>query len=289
MGTPRLSIVVAGSRASGPPAALFETLRSRLHDGSVEVIIATARPAPSNAPALDSIRELRHRARTSVPRLRSAGFAAARAPIVALTEDFCVPAERWVDALLAAHAEHGASTIGGPIERCEGRPVDWALTLLEYGRFFDRARRGAVTDLPGTNVSYDRARVERSLGEIPKLWIEVTVHERLRQLGEQLWCEPEAVMLDVNRLAFAAALRAQFHHGRLYGGMRRETSVRRERVWRVLIAPLVPIVLARRARSYAGHAPATALPALLALSGAWALGEAIGWLVGEGRSRERWI
>ena len=288
MDDPRLSIVVAGSHPAGPPTGLHDVLAPRLADGSVELIVSTAATAASALPDHPQIRVLRHPPGTTVPRLRSTGFAAGRAPLVALTEDFCVPGERWVDALVAAHTQTGAIAVGGPIDRRGGMPKDWAVTLLEYGRFFDRERRGAVDDLPGTNVCYDKARLGRCLGVVPEHWIEVAVHRFLRDRGQVLWREPEAVMFDVNDLQLTAAVRAQFHHGRLYGGMRRAESRIAERVRCVLLAPLVPAVLVRRALGNARGRCSGAVPALLALSAAWSFGEAIGWLAGEGHSLERW-
>ena len=193
-----MSLIVAGSRPGGPALALFSTLERWLTNGQLEVLIATASQAPVAGAARAGVRVLRAASGTTVPRLRAAGLEAARAPIVALTEDFCVPSPGWADALLDAHARVDAVAIGGPIDCTGGRATDWALTLVEYGRFFGSSSAGAVGHLPGTNVSYKAEALRAILGGLPTELVETTVHATLRDRGATLWRDPRAVMVDVN-------------------------------------------------------------------------------------------
>jgi hypothetical protein len=289
---PLLTVVVAGSRAGGPAAAFFDVLAADLARGDVEVVLATARADAGVAPPA-GVRVLRLPVGTSVPRLRAAGFRAARAPLVALTEDFCVPTAGWVAALRAAHAAGVVAAVGGPIRRFHGRAVDWALTFCEYGRFFAAGVAGPVHELPGANVCYAAARLTAALGGIPDDFQEVEVHARLLRAGEVLLWQPAAVVHDVNERPFLGASAGMFHHGRLFGGRRVAGAGAVARLKRVVLAPLVPLVLGVRIARGAlrsGHAGPLlrSLPFTGVLLVAWAVGEACGSLFGEGRSASRW-
>lgn len=289
---PDLSLVVAGSRPNGPPAQLFDALAPALAHGTVEVIVASARPEGGPSPR-QGVRIVRAPCRTTVPRLRALGLAAAKAPIVALTEDFCVPAPGWAEAILGAHRRLEAIAIGGPIDRQDGGAADWALSLFEYGRFFRREPEGPVPDLPGTNVSYKACRLREALGAPPEEFLEVRVHAALRTRGETFWRLPEAVMIDRNERPLLSAVASQYHHGRLFGFLRAEGSGIGHRLLRVAAAPLVPAVLIARIAPAAAAAGRTSAllrsaPILLLLSLSWALGEGVGSLFGAGGSRLRW-
>lgn len=288
---PRLSVVVAGSRPEGPPEALFHVLRSHLQSGSVEVLLATGRagalahwPGTRIVPCAPG---------STVPAMRLAGVRAATAPLIALIEDFCTPVEGWADALLEARGRVDAAVLGGPVGRREGRVTDWALTFAEYGRFFRREPEGEVADLPSINIAYDAARLRAALPLDAEGLFEVQLHARLRARGERFWRLPGALMFDENNRPLATAARAQYHHGRLFGGERVQGRGLFSRFVRCAIAPAVPVVLLRRiAREVAaaGHMADLwrALPALLLLLGAWSAGEAIGSLFGKGQSGDRW-
>ena len=288
---PRLSVVVAGSRPEGPPEALFRRLRPLLQAGAAELLLATARPEAQMS--LPGTRIIRCAPGSTVPVLRLAGVRAATAPLIALTEDFCAPAEGWAEALLEARGRVDASVLGGPVARRGGRVADWALTLAEYGRFFRREPEGEVRDLPSINVAYDADRLHGALAVDATGLFEMRLHADLRARGERFWRVPGAVMFDENERPLASARRAQYHHGRLFGGERVQASGPFPRLVRCALAAAVPaILLTRIAReaAAAGHAADVlrSLPALSLLLGAWSAGEAVGSLFGPGQSGARW-
>lgn len=288
---PRLSVIVAGSRPEGPPEALFRALHTQLQSGTVELLLATTRPdAQARWPGT---RIVQCPPGSNVPAMRLAGVRAATAPFIALTEDFCVPADGWAEALLEARGRVKASVLGGPIARRSGSAADWALTFAEYGRFFRRAPEGEVADLPSINVAYDADRLRQALPADAEGLFEVQLHAQLRARGDFFWRLPGVVMFDENDRSFSVAMRAQFHHGRLFGGERVRDRGLFSRFVRCALTPVVPVVLLNRiAReaAAAGHASEVwrSLPALLLLLGAWATGEAIGSLFGTGQSGDRW-
>ena len=288
---PRLSVVVAGSRPDGPPEALFRRLQPLLQAGTLELVLATARAEAQVRPP--GTRIVRCAPGATIPALRLAGARAATAPLIALTEDFCVPAEGWAEALLEARGRVDARVLGGPVARRGGSAAHWALTLAEYGRFFRREPEGEVRDLSSINVAYDADRLRAALPAGATGLFEVQLHAQLRARGERFWRVPGAVMFDENQLPLASATRAQYHHGRLFGGERVQASGAFLRLMRCALASAVPaILLARivREAGAAGHTPEVlrSLPPLALLLGAWSAGEATGSLFGPGQSGERW-
>lgn len=290
---PSLTLVVADSAPGPLQPAFFTDLEEELCSGLLEVLVVSSSEPPLVSGAPKGVRWLSSPGGATVPERRGRGLAAARAPIVALTESFCVPAPGWAQAVLTAHAEHHVAAVGGPVDRREGTAADWGLTLLEYGRFLGPEPAGPVGDLPGINVSYRIERVVRALGSLPARVVEVEVHSALVRAGETLWREPGAVMFDGSRMSPGAARRAQFLHGRFYGGHRVAGRGALHRLARLTVAPAVPLVLGRRIvrgalRAGRGRILLRALPHLGGLLTAWAAGEAAGSLFGAGRSGERW-
>ncbi len=290
---PSLTLVVVQSAPGPLGSAFFSSLERDLADGLLEVIVVADVEPAAMAGARKGARWVASCAGATVPDRRGLGLAAARTPFVALTESFCVPAPGWTRAILRAHAERDVVAVGGPVDRRAGVPRDWALTLLEYGRFFGAGQAGEVSDLPGINVAYRVERLVRVLGRLPARVVEVEVHSALREAGETLWRDPGAVMLDAGRMASGAARRAQYRHGRFYGGRRVAGRPAAHRLLRLALAPAVPVVLgsriARRALGAGrGGAFVRSLPHLAVLLAAWAVGEAAGSLFGEGRTGEQW-
>jgi len=294
MTDPELSVVVAGSRSDGPPAGLVERLGPLLAAGRVEILLATARPDPLPEGSPAGVRLVSSPPGTTVPRLRATGWAAARGTIIALTEDFCVPGSGWAEALLAAHRLHPVVAVGGPVTRRAGSRAEWALTFCEYGRFFHPEAAGAVTDLPGMNVSYKSAALRRMLGgTLPQEVREIDLHAEILRRGGTLWRDPLMVMEDQGRTTLGRAIGSMYHHGRLYGAGRVIGQGAPVRLARALLVPAVPAVLAarivRQAIPAGQAAPLLqAAPALACLLFGWAAGEGVGSLAGAGDSGGRW-
>ncbi|MEB3165820.1 MAG: hypothetical protein VKO65_04045 [Cyanobacteriota bacterium] len=183
--------------------------------------------------------------------------------------------------------------LAGPVSRQSGGAADWALTLIEYGRYFRVAPEGPIADVPSINVAYDADHLDKALGPDATGFYEVEVHARLRTDGARMWRVPAAVMVDDNRRPLAEAVLAQFHHGRLYGGQRSTRRSIPSRLLHLALTPAIPLVLLARIapETWAagrGSQLIRALPALALLLLAWAVGEATGTLAGEGDSHRHW-
>jgi hypothetical protein len=225
----------------------------------------------------------------TVPELRAAGIFASTRPYVAVIEDHCNVTPGWAEQIVAAH-EAGHAVVGGPVRNVMTRRIrDWAAFLCEYSPYIEPLTTGAVADLPGMNVSYDR----RALAEIDDLlreghW-ESWLHPRLQERGFELHCEAGAVIDHAKDFGFREFASQQYHYSRSYAGTRNRQLGARRAVYALGSPLLVPLTLARIARNVStrrGHLTsfARALPLISIYAVVWAAGEAVGYVAGGGRS-----
>lgn len=222
----------------------------------------------------------------TVPELRAAGIFAARTPYVAVIEDHCVIRNGWAGTILDAH-HAGHSVVGGPIRNVEPRIRDWAAFLFEYSGYVEPAERGATTDLPGMNVSYD----SRAIAAIEDLlragkW-ESWLHERLLAKEFTLYREPEAVIEHAKDFGVGEFCAQRFHYARAYAAMRNgDLGVARRAVYAAGSPLLVPLLLRRvvrnvRLKQRHQRELVLALPLLVLYCVATAAGEVSGYLFGD--------
>ncbi len=287
--SPNLSVVVASVNGFPYLGACLDSLNARCPEA--EVIVADSTDEETRARVRDGwpgVKLLDFEEPTPIPALRAAGIAAASAPNVALIEDHCVVENGWADTLVRAHRA-GHSVVGGPIRNgSTARLRDWAAFLFEYGRYMEPAQRGAVSDLPGMNVSYDR----RALAAIDDLlragkW-EGWLHARLLERGFELYCDPDATLDHVKDFGIGEFTSQRFHYARAYAAMRAPELGARRFAYALAAPLLLPLLYVRIARSVRGRGVGSLLlratPLLLLYIGATAVGEAAGYAFGGGRS-----
>lgn len=287
---PELSVVVASVNGFPYLGACLEALERQCPQA--EVIVAdwtddeTRRHVHERWP---DVTLLSFDEPTTIPELRAAGIFAAQTPYVAVIEDHCNVQSGWAEGLLEAHGR-GMSVVGGPVRNAAtARIRDWAAFLCEYSGHMVPTPAGAVDELPGMNVSYDR----RALAEIDDLlregrW-ESWLHPRLRERGYQFYCDPNAVIDHAKDFGFREFLSQRYHYSRSHAGMRNDELGRRRIVYTLgspLIVPLVYSRIARNVLRRQRHVRELALasPLILLYTTVWAAGEAIGYAFGGGRS-----
>jgi len=225
----------------------------------------------------------------AIPELRAAGVLAATARVVALIEDHCLVAPAWGDRLAAGHAA-GHNVVGGPIRNVATERIrDWAAFFCEYSAVMEPLPQGPAKALPGMNVSYDR----RALEAIDDLlrdgrW-ENWLHPRLVERGFELWCEPGAVVGHDKDFDLREFLSQRYHYSRSFAGMRNPELGARRFLYALGTPLLVPLLYWRTARNVFGRRRQRrqfllATPLVLLYLSVWAFGEAVGYLVGGGRS-----
>ena len=220
-------------------------------------------------------------------RRRTAGLAAARNDIIALTEDQVVPDPNWCAAITAAHRNPYAA-IGGAVENAGGGILHEVLHLFDFGAYQKPFEAGEVSKLTDQNVSYKRATLEKIRPTWEELYHESAVHEALRAGGEKLWLTPDSVVrFDRGRLTFLRQLRERYSWGRVFGGERAQRSSPGKRIMLVALSPLVPALIVwtrlatKRRKGFSLWRLARLLPVLTVMAIAWSVGEVVGGITAE--------
>lgn len=288
--TPQLSVVVASVNGSPYLDRCLEALARTAPDA--EVVVADWTDEPTRARVArdwPSVRLLSFDEPMSVPELRAAGIAAATAPYIALIEDHCIVREGWADGLLAWHAE-GKQVVGGPIANAVARRIrDRAAFYCEYNGFLLPVETGAVPDLPGMNVSYDRAAIEAMQDLLDEGRWETMLHPRLRERGFEFWIDPALVIDHAKDFGFLEFSSQRYHYARSYAGDRRP-SLGAKRFVYAAGSVVLPLVLLRRivrnvrASGEDQRRFTSSVPLIGFYLAVWAVGESIGYLFGGGRS-----
>ena len=218
-------------------------------------------------------------------RRRAAGIAAARAPVVALTEDHAIPAPDWCRRIDAAHRAQPHAAIGGAIGNGNHGAIARATCLCDFDRYAPPLSAGPADALSDVNVSYKRERLDAVGERWREAYHETAVHGALRNAGETLWLDPE-ILVEQRRgpLALGASLRERYAWGRLYAGKRTREIGRARHLSLALLAPLLPGLLSwrqlRRALRRKDTRALALLPCSALLLCAWSLGEAVGYWTG---------
>ncbi len=216
----------------------------------------------------------------------SRGLLEASGNVVALVEDYGAPAPDWCAQVLTAHAlPHGV--IGGAVEHEGHGPLNWAVFLLDFGRYQRPLLEGPAHYLTDVNVSYKRDALELVKSVWAERYNEVTTHWALADRGVMLWLRPQMVVgEDRGRLAFAALLRERVAWGRLFGATRARQLSTPARLMFVLCSPILPFVLVSRllGRVFRGRRNRAnfvlVLPYVAVVTVAWCIGECLGYITG---------
>ena len=148
---PRISVVVAPIHSGAALGGALAALDAQVGAPAFEVIV----PVDASVAGLGALKARFPRVRfidvegtaalaksdhmgvkhEAIDRRRAAGLAAARAPIIALTEEHARPDPDWCARLAALHADLPHAVIGGAIENANGRVINHALFLADAGRY----------------------------------------------------------------------------------------------------------------------------------------------------------
>ncbi len=216
--------------------------------------------------------------------LASRAASEAGGTLVLLTEDHCVPAPEWVRSMVDAQADDRA-VVGGSVEPLEGAtPLDWAFYLVDYYRYMPPVREGPSPTLTVCNASY---RADR-LAEIADVWRvifhETAINDALAARFGQLWLAPAARVAMRRHVRFRDALYERYAFGRLFGCTRLEFMPGWRRLYYVVLAPALPVILFARMAGASARAPDNLRRFLrssfhvAALVVAWSWGEWLGYL-----------
>lgn len=180
-------------------------------------------------------------------RPRTLGVHAARAPLVVLTEEHCLPFPDWAEALIAAH-ENEWAVVGPVVYNANPRTaMSWAQFFLEYGLWLAPHEGGHAEILPGNNSCY-RRELLLELGDRLEemLDAETLLHWEFRRRGLRLRLEPKARAYHINMTQWRPFLLTAFHAGRRFAHHRALGWCAARRMVYFCGSPLIPAIRFRR-------------------------------------------
>ncbi len=214
------------------------------------------------------------------PCLWAAGYRHASGRIIAFTTTQCVVPSSWIEAIRAGLSGRDAG-VGGPIGLAgDASATDWAVFHLRYSAFLSvPPNDGLAREIPGDNAAYLRALLARHESAVRDGFWEVELHHLLRAEGGTLRLLPGMAVVFAHAPTVWSIAGQRFEHGKQSGWWRVRSGARKR--WQVVCAaPLVPLVLLTRimraVRGTGRKIRIGAVPALLILACAWAVGEAVG-------------
>ena len=232
------------------------------------------------------IRFLKLNGRRTYAEFRSAGFLNATAPIVALTEDQCIPEPDWCVRIVRAH-ETSHAAIGGAVDKFAdpAEPLlNWSVYFCDYSRYANPVSEGVVHHLTDCNVTYKR----EALMSVADIWQqefhETVVHAALQRQGKELWLSSQIIVKQQRSMKLAQALRERFSFGRLFGSTRvAHESLQRRIVFAVLDIALPVLLTFRIAKNVVKKKRYRSefircLPLICVLNLFWSFGEFVGYI-----------
>ena len=222
-------------------------------------------------------------------RRRAIGVACARGDVIALTDEYAIPPERWCAMIRERHVSSGAEVIGGALRLRTPRLLNRAAFLCDFARFEPPFEAGETTFASLVNVSYKRSVLEKCSDEWRDFFDETVVHEHIRRAGARIFLDPGlTVDYDHGELSIAPLLRGKYESGRTFAGRRIRNAGTMTRISFAAGATVLPAVLwgrklgaaiasRRRDRLLSFLAAAPLLAFCLV---AWSAGEFAGYLTG---------
>ena len=116
--TPVVTVVVCTRRRAEKLAVCLAALDRQTIRDRIEVIVIDDGPDDPTAAVAGrhAVRLIRHERNRGLAAARNTGIAAATAPIIAFTDDDCVPAEGWLEALLVQYEAAEVVAVGGRVD-----------------------------------------------------------------------------------------------------------------------------------------------------------------------------
>jgi hypothetical protein len=232
----------------------------------------------------------------STGELRVLGVQAAAAPVTAFAEDHCFPEPKWAEALYNAHQQQWAVVGPNMMNANPDSDVSWADFLSNFGPYIEQSESDEVNNLPNHNTSYKTKLLlayGARLGQL--LETESALRNDLSRQGHKLYRASEARVHHTNFSAADSYYSQQFHSGRLYGANRaahERWSIIKRLIY-VVLSGLLPLVRLWRLKDDISRVNRVhkiwprVLPMLLAGVSLHSLGEAFGYLLGAGESRQQ--
>lgn len=278
---------------------LVEHLTSQTIAGNVELVAVSPDPnlLEATGGAAEALARVTVVERSLLPLgiARAAAVRAASAPIVVLGETHAFPAPMWAEQLVRAHEEPCLAVAPGMLNGNPQSARSWSGFLMDYGRWL-AARTVAEVEPPAYNACWKRNAL-LGLHDRMALMLEPggALDPALDGQHAKFRHAPNAMVAHLNVARQGAWAAERYWGGRLFGA-------RRSRGWPVArrlvyfggsaLVPLMRFVRTRDAIAIArtDHTlPKWTVAAVVGGCLLWALGEAMGYIAGEGPSEARML
>jgi GT2 family glycosyltransferase len=288
----KISVVVAS--LVGPPFIddCLSSVEEQAKALGAEVIVVacgTEEYAARIGRAFRWVKVIHRRERETVPELRRHGVEAASGEIVAIIEEHCLAAPRWLAESLAAHARGEYAAVGGPVvDHAYRRLRDWAVYFVEYNVSLPPAPEGEVAFLNGANVAYRRDVLLAHEQLMKQGYWEASLNPALLAEGYKMLSAPEMVVYHRGPFNLGYYLQQRYWFSRAYAGARAQSLTVSRRLAYLVAAPLLPaLLLARMAARVWGKRCRMgkfiqSLPLFVPALTAMVAGEWIGYAAGPG-------
>ncbi len=126
---PDVSVVVCSYNGASKIAACLDALSRQTRLSSAEIIVVDDGSSDATAAiaAQYDVEVLRHRTNRGLSAARNTGIRHSRAAVIAFTDDDCVPADDWLDSILAEYVNDRILGVGGTVA-----PLLTSNALLRY-------------------------------------------------------------------------------------------------------------------------------------------------------------
>ena len=226
----------------------------------------------------------------TIPQMRALGYERASADLVGVIEDHVIVRPDWAGKLLKAIVD-GADVAGGPIENAATETqVDWAAFLCEYSGCLPPLEGGQSDWLPGNNIVYKKALLEKYKSVIDQGKWENHLHDAMKADGVELIMLPDLIVDHKMHYTFNLYMSQRYLYARSYAGGRVEgKSLPVRMAYGLAGFALPPLMFFRtisRIRSKGRHLDklTPSLPMLFAFVFSWGAGEIMGYWFGAGNS-----
>ncbi|HUB70966.1 MAG TPA: glycosyltransferase [Acidimicrobiales bacterium] len=246
--SPAISVVVCSLNGARKIGACLEALADQSVGDRMQLVVVDDGSSDGTAEVArrytDEVHS--HGINRGLSAARNTGIGLARGPIIAFTDDDCIPEPTWLEQLLIAHETPGVIGAGGPVEIAGVRTIvhrylaeypplaPLELDLQRHSSFLGRlalylARTWfpskqpvgprAVYSFPGANMSFKKRALETVGGFNPKQKFgsdDEYICDRVRErFGlKALWFEPGAVVRHNYEGTFSDVARRNYAYGR---------------------------------------------------------------------------
>jgi hypothetical protein len=287
---PRLSILLPAKLGYDTVLAALDAWDAQTARADLEVLILCPEhlgPTAAQAEQLQPGQIVVMTGSADLHDMRALGLREASGEYVVLAEDHCLPDSDYAAAILSRLKEGWDGV--GPALRPGNRATSWSegSFLIGYGEWMEPVTQGPTDILCGWNGTVRTTLLRDLADELSGLMrVGAFAISQIRQQGARFYLENRARMRHFDPPGFTHELYLLFVVGMGFGAMRTREWSTAARLLYPLATPAIAFLHWKRAFTHfrrAGIAAGlrlTALAAAAVLAGAWAVGEAIGAVLG---------